>query len=133
MPEVPTALAGVSSPPFRSLATRTQDGLDTVQWLRPDGAVRTARASPELLHEPLWEAEPVRRGVQYQNRPNQHGLYYWPRTGRHVWYESALELACVVELDHHGEAVQFTVQFRVPARSAGDLPRPGLLRRPLER
>lgn len=42
---------------------------------------------------------------KWQNRPNQHGLYFWQRTGQHIWYESALEAACLVALDdtisHH--------------------------------
>jgi len=114
MVETLTTSADVSSPPVRSLTTRAEDGLDAVQWRSPDRAVRTARVSPELLREQLWETEPIRRGAQYQNRLNQHGLYYWPRTGRHVWYESALELACMVELDHQGDAVQVAAQpFRL--------------------
>lgn len=96
------------------LFVRSPDGLDAVQWRRHDDTVHTARPSPELLHEQLWETEPTRRGVQYQNRLNQHGLYYWPRTGRHVWYESSLELSCLVELDHQGEAVWVAAQpFRL--------------------
>ncbi|MDJ0362281.1 TnsA-like heteromeric transposase endonuclease subunit [Rhodococcus sp. H29-C3] len=96
------------------LFVRSPDGLDTVQWRCHDDTVRTARPSPELLHERLWETEQIRRGVQYQNRLNQHGLYYWPRTGRHVWYESALELACLVQLDYQGEAAQIAAQpFRL--------------------
>lgn len=121
MTESSTALAGTSSLQVRSLATRTEDGLDAVQWRRHDGTIRTARPSPELLHERLWESEQIRRGVQYQNRLNQHGLYYWPRTGRHVWYESALELACLVDLDYQGKVVQVAAQpFRLLFRRGAE-------------
>lgn len=85
-----------------------------MQWRRHDGTIHASRASPELLHKRLWETEPIRQGMQYQNRRNQHGLYYWSRTRQHIWYESALELACLIELDHQGTAVKVAAQpFRV--------------------
>jgi hypothetical protein len=108
--QVPQASSG--------LLTRTPNGLDVIQWLTRRHTVRTERPSAALLHERLWEARQVRRGAQYPNRRNQHGLYYWPRTGEHVWYESGLELASLVDLDHQGEAVHVSAQpFRILFRS----------------
>jgi len=95
-------------------ATRSPGPLDVIQWRTPTGTLRTERPSPALLHERLWETQPVRRGVQYPNRRNQHGLYFWPRTGEHVWYESGLELASLVDLDYQGQAVHIAAQpFRL--------------------
>ncbi|MGI8417012.1 MAG: TnsA-like heteromeric transposase endonuclease subunit [Nakamurella sp.] len=101
-----------------ALATRSPDGLDLVQWRRGDGGLQTAQPSPGLLAERLWEALPIRKGSQYQNRRNQHGLHFWPLAGEHVWYESALELACLVELNYAGEAVQIAAMpFRLLFRT----------------
>lgn len=92
--------------------------VDAVEWLLHDGTVRRANATPALLVEPIVDAEPFRRGVQYQNRRNQHGLYYWPRTRQLVPYESALEMASLVELDFTGEAMQVLTQpFRITFRA----------------
>lgn len=102
-----------------SLSTSTPDGLDMVQWRGRDGSLHEARAGRGVLHERLWEGKPIRTGVQYPNRGNQHGLYFWPRTGEHVWYESALELACLVELDYAGQVLQVAAQpFRLLFRRA---------------
>lgn len=91
-----------------ALATRSPDGLDVVQWRRGDGGLQTAQPSPGLLAERLWEALPIRKGSQYQNRRDQHGLYFWLPAGEHVWYESALELASLVELNYAGRPIRRT-------------------------
>lgn len=70
--------------------------------------------SRKLLELPIIEGEPVRLGSQWQNRPNQHGVYFWQRTDRHIWYESSLEASCLVELDQGGKVDQIVAQpFRV--------------------
>lgn len=84
-----------------------------VQW-RFRGSVVTQDAGRKLLELPIVEGEPVRLGSQWQNRPNQHGVYFWQRTGRHIWYESSLEASCLVELDQGGEVDRILAQpFRV--------------------
>jgi hypothetical protein len=109
-----TALRTEKAADPRSPLTSTLDRLDTVQWRCYDGTLRTEHPSPGLLHERLWETEPIRQGAQYRNRPNEHGLYYWPWAGQHISCESALELASLVDLDHQGEAVQIAAQpFRL--------------------
>lgn len=91
-------------------AAQGQDGLDAIRWRRPGGFLHTARLGPGLLHERLWEVDPFRRGSRYQNRLNQHGLYFWAGTGEHVWYEFALELACLVALDQAGLVARVAAQ-----------------------
>lgn len=71
-----------------------------------------------LLELPVIDGLPIRTGGQWQNRPNQHGLYYWSRTSEHVWYESALEAACLVALDQGGTVDRIASQpFRLLFRS----------------
>jgi hypothetical protein len=107
----------------KNLASVSPTAVDAVEWLLHNGTVRRVDATPALLVEPIVDAEPFRRGAQYQNRHNQHGLYYWPRTRQLVPYESALEMASLVELDFAGEAMQvlarpFQITFR-PGVTAG--------------
>lgn len=100
---------------------RTSSGLDLVQW-RSAGGIETHDVGRHLLELPVVECDPIRVGGQWQNRPNQHGLYSWQRTGRHIWYESALEAACLVALDQSGKIDRITAQpfrllFRTDAES----------------
>lgn len=104
------------------LRTRSGNGLDAIQWRGPDKGIFTAPATRELLAQPIIEALPIRVGGQWQNRPNRHGLYFWVRTGRHLWYESALELACLLGLDFDGSvqaiaSQPFRMLFRAGAKS----------------
>ena len=111
----------------KNLASVSHTAIDAVEWLLHDGTVQRAGATPALLVESIVNAEPFRRGAQYQNRHNQHGLYYWPRTHQLIPYESALEMASLVELDFAGEAMRvlsqpFKVTFRVGAAVAFHVP-----------
>jgi len=111
----------------KNLASVSRTTVDAVEWLLHDGTVRRANATPALLVESMVDAEPFRRGAQYQNRHNQHGLYYWPRTLQLVPYESALEMASLVELDFAGEAMQvltqpFQITFRAGAAAGFHTP-----------
>lgn len=104
-----------------ALLLRADSGIDLVQWRSPSG-IQTHDVGRHLLELPVVECDPIRVGSQWQNRPNQHGLYFWQRTGRHIWYESALEAACLVALDQNGEidkiaAQPFRLLFRTGAKS----------------
>ena len=107
--------------PTMRLQTRTSTGLDMVQW-RLGRSFVVHSADRRLLEAPLVDVGPVRVGGQWQNRPNQHGMYFWARTGQHVWYESALEASCLIALDFDGEVERiasqpFRLLFRLGARS----------------
>jgi hypothetical protein len=109
------------TPGGRELLLRTSSGLDLIQWRSPSG-IQTHDVGRHLLELPIIEGDPIRVGGQWQNRPNQHGLYFWQRTGQHIWYESALEAACLVALDQAGEvdkiaAQPFRLLFRTDAKS----------------
>jgi hypothetical protein len=111
----------------RNLASISRTAVDGLEWLLHDGTVRRANATPALLVESIIDAEPFRQGAQYQNRHNQHGLYYWPRTRQLIPYESALEMASLVELDFAGEAMRvlsqpFKITFRAGAPVAFHTP-----------
>lgn len=111
-----------TAPGARVLLTRSENGLDAIQWRGPDKRIFTAPATRGLLTQPVIEALPIRVGGQWQNRPNRHGLYFWERTGRHLWYESALELACLLGLDFEGSvqgiaSQPFRMLFRAGAKS----------------
>ncbi len=84
--------------------TDVRDGLVVVRWRARGGVWRWARADAGLLAEQLWRAGPVRVGARYRNRPNRHGLYFWPCTGGHVRYESARQVAALMRLDFEGRA-----------------------------
>jgi len=104
-----------------SLLARTSTGLDMVQW-RSGRTFAVHDADRRLLEIPLVDVDPVRVGGQWQNRLNQHGLQFWQRAGQHIWYESALEAACLVTLDQAGEveridAQPFRLLFRFGAKS----------------
>jgi len=79
-----------------------RDALVVVRWRARGGVWRWARADAGLLAEQLWRAGPVRVGAQYRNRPDRHGLYFWPRTGGHVRFESARQVAALMRLDFEG-------------------------------
>ena len=103
------------------LLLRTSSGLDLMQWRSP-GGIETHAIGRHLLDLLVIEGDPVRVGGQWQNRPNQHGLYFWQRTCHHIWYESALEATCSVALDQAGEvdrivAQPFRLLFRIGAKS----------------
>lgn len=92
------------------LPSASPDGLDAVAWRMVDGTFRTRRPDRGLLAERLWEAVPIRTGPQYKNRSSRHGLYFWPRSGGHVRYESARELSCLVALDRQGSVEQIAAR-----------------------
>lgn len=50
-------------PEPKTFATASPDALDVIQWRTPTGTLRAERPTPGLLHERLWETQPVRRGV----------------------------------------------------------------------
>ena len=105
----------------RELLLRTSSGLDLIQWRSP-GGIQIHDVGRHLLELPIIEGDPIRVGGQWQNRPNQHGLYFWQRTGQHIWYESALEAARLVALDQAGEvdkiaAQPFRLLFHTDAKS----------------
>ncbi len=85
-----------------ALLVASPNGLDTIQWITADSAVRTEIASSALLNEPLATAQQIRTGEQYQYRLNRHGFYHWHRTGSAIWFESNLEQESLVELDFGG-------------------------------
>jgi hypothetical protein len=99
------------------LMLRTDSGLDLVQRRSRQG-IETHEAGRHLLDLPIVDGDPVRVGDQWQNRVNQNGLYFWQRTDRHIWYESALEAACLIALDQGGELDQIAAQpFRLLCRT----------------
>lgn len=99
------------------LATRTPTGRDMLQWRRGSD-VQTLDVDSKLVEIPIIEADLVREGAQWKNRPNRHGLYFWPSTGSHIWYESALEASCLMCLDQSGELASLTSQpFRLLFRT----------------
>lgn len=99
------------------LAPRTRSGRDTLQW-RPSDIVETHDVTAKLVELPIVDGRPIRVGAQWQNRPNRHGLYFWPATGTHVWYESALEASCLACLDQSGVVAQIVAQpFRILFRT----------------
>lgn len=63
------------------LLLRAESGLDLMQWRTP-GGIETHEVRRHLMELPIVEGDPIRVGGQWQNRPNQHGLYFWHRTGR---------------------------------------------------
>lgn len=104
-----------------ALRPRADRGIDLVQWRSPSG-IATHNVGCHLLELPIVDGDPIRVGGQWQNRPNQHGLYFWQSTGRHIWYESALEAVCLVALDQSGQIDKIAAQplrllFRTGAKA----------------
>lgn len=89
---------------------RTSTGGELVQWLDYAGGVWTAQVSPALLGEDLADTSPIRTGAQYPNRRNRHGWYAWTGWSRHIWFESALEMETLVDLDQRGAVVAIAAQ-----------------------
>lgn len=84
--------------------------VDSIEWISPDGSVRTEPATPSLLHENFAVAPGMRKGVQYQNRRNRHSQQYVSIQRSHVWCESALEAECLLLLAFEGELSQIATQ-----------------------
>lgn len=96
---------------------------DTIRWI-VGKRESSARASTALLHERMIDANPIRKGAQFQNRWNAHGSYYWQRTRSHVWHESALELHCLEWLDFENEALEVVAQpFEITFRDGSETTR----------
>lgn len=106
---------GVTKAP--DLLAATSSGLDMLQW-RSGTSLYVHAATRKVLELALINADAIRVGGQWQNRPNRHGLYFWAPTGHHVWHESALEAVCLMGLEFAAEVERIAAQpFRVLFRS----------------
>lgn len=71
---------------------------------------RTELASPRLLDRELYDAAPVRSAHRYPRQRNVHGLYFFRRTGQHIWHESLLEATVLRWLDMRADIVAISAQ-----------------------
>ncbi|BDV32251.1 TnsA-like heteromeric transposase endonuclease subunit [Microbacterium terricola] len=72
--------------------------IDGAEWLTLDER-RVEPLSPDLLSEELYLVDRIREGHQYKGQKNYHNWYWCASTGRHVWCESMLERAAMMQLD----------------------------------
>jgi hypothetical protein len=65
---------------------------------------------PSLSTKEFEDAQPVRAGHSYQHRRHYEGMYPVISTGQAVWYESMLELQCLMQLEHAGDLAGISTQ-----------------------
>ncbi|WP_158222966.1 TnsA-like heteromeric transposase endonuclease subunit [Kocuria sp. WRN011] len=65
---------------------------------------------PGLSIMEFEDTQPVRAGHSYQHRRHYEGMYPVISTGQVVWYESMLELQCLMQLEHAGDLAGISTQ-----------------------
>ena len=85
-------------------------GLASVSWRTEQGRTRSARATSELLHEPMTRNQPSRRPSTHPLKRNTEGHYWFEQTGHHVWHESMEEYTALMFLDHSEDVAGICTQ-----------------------
>lgn len=74
------------------------------------GMTKRKLMGPSLSTMCFEDTEPVRMGRNYQHRRHYEGMYPVISTGQVVWYESMLELQCLMQLEHAGDLSGISTQ-----------------------
>ncbi|MGF9663198.1 TnsA-like heteromeric transposase endonuclease subunit [Arthrobacter crystallopoietes] len=74
------------------------------------GRTRQKDVGPDVASIGLEDTERVRVGRSYPHRRHYEGIYPVIHTRQAVWYESMLELQCLMQLEHDGDLAGISTQ-----------------------
>ncbi|WP_171059366.1 TnsA-like heteromeric transposase endonuclease subunit [Arthrobacter crystallopoietes] len=75
-----------------------------------NGETKQKHVGPDIVSIGLEDTERVRVGRSYPHRRHYDGVYPVIETRQSVWYESMLELQCLMQLEHAGDLAGISTQ-----------------------